>query len=117
MGGTAFVEFKVNSVGSENGSEWERMYHFFQYRREEFLSCYHKRSNVESTFNMIKAKFRDHVRSKTDTAMANEVLCKILCHNICVVIQEQEELGIAAEFWSDDARDEKPETLKFPGVA
>jgi hypothetical protein len=25
---------------------------------------------------MIKAKFRDHVRSKTDVAMVNEVLCK-----------------------------------------
>jgi hypothetical protein len=28
---------------------------------------------------MIKAKFRDHVRSKTDVAMVNEVLCKIIC--------------------------------------
>ena len=33
---------------------------------------YHKRSNVESTFSMIKAKFRDHVRSKTPVAMVNE---------------------------------------------
>jgi transposase len=72
---------------------------FFQYRREEFLSHYHKRSNVESTFSMIKAKFRDHVRSKTDIAMKNEVLCKIVCHNICCLIQEIHELGITAEFW------------------
>ena len=36
---------------------------------------------------MIKAKFRDHVRSKTPVAMVNEVLCKIICHNICVLIQ------------------------------
>lgn len=48
---------------------------------------------------MIKAKFRDHVRSKTDVAMVNEVLCKILCHNICCLIQESYELGIAATFW------------------
>ena len=26
-------------------------------------------------------------RSKTDTAMKNEVLCKFLCYNICVVHQ------------------------------
>jgi hypothetical protein len=32
---------------------------------------------------MIKAKFRDHVRSKSDMAMVNEVLCKIICHSIC----------------------------------
>ena len=35
------------------------MYNFFTYRREEFLEHYHNRSNVESTFNMIKAKFTD----------------------------------------------------------
>ena len=48
---------------------------------------------------MLKAKFRDHVRSSTDTAMKNEVLCKFLCHNICCVIQSQLELGIEAKFW------------------
>src|ERR1035438_4272303 len=37
-----------------------------------------RRSNVESMFSMVKAKFRDHVRSKTDTPMKNEVLCKFL---------------------------------------
>jgi hypothetical protein len=30
----------------------------------------------ESTFSMIKAKFGDYLRSKTDAAMVNEVLCK-----------------------------------------
>jgi hypothetical protein len=45
---------------------------------------------------MIKAKFRDHVRSKTDVAMTNEVLCKILCHNICCLIQAMYELGMVA---------------------
>jgi hypothetical protein len=44
---------------------------------------------------MIKAKFRDHLRSKTPIAMINEVLCKIICHNICVLIQEAEELRSA----------------------
>jgi hypothetical protein len=55
-------------------------------------------ANVESTFSMIKAKFRDHVRAKTPVAMVNEVLCKLICHNICVVIQEAHELGISAQF-------------------
>jgi transposase len=60
----------------------KKMLHYFQFRRDEFLVHYHKRSNVESTFSMIKAKFRDHVPSKTDVAMKNEVLCKIICHNL-----------------------------------
>jgi hypothetical protein len=52
---------------------------------------------------MIKAKFGDHLRSKTDRAMTNEALCKILCHNVCCLIQSHYELGIAAEFWGEDA--------------
>jgi hypothetical protein len=45
-----------------------------------------ERSNVESTFSMIKAKYRDHVRSRALVAMVNEVLCKLIRHNICVAI-------------------------------
>jgi hypothetical protein len=33
-----------------------------------------------------------------DAALVNEALCKILCHNLCVLIQEQHELGIEAVF-------------------
>jgi hypothetical protein len=56
---------------------------------------------VESTFSAIKRKFGDSVRSVSDVAMVNEVLCKMICHNICCLIQEQEELGIAPIFWQD----------------
>ena len=63
------------------------------------MKHYHQRSNIESVFSMLKAKFRDHVRSRTDVAMRNEVLCKFLCHNVCVVHQSIIELGIDGEFW------------------
>lgn len=49
---------------------------------------------------MIKGKFGDAIRSKEDTAQVNEVLCKVLCHNICVVIQSIHELGIEPTFES-----------------
>ncbi|MBS0209244.1 MAG: transposase [Planctomycetes bacterium] len=102
-GATPFIPFKETIHTGKRGGLWTKMYHYFQYRREEFLEHYHKRSNAESTFSMIKAKFRDHVRSKTDTAMVNEVLCKILCHNICCLIQESHELGISPVFWDTPA--------------
>jgi hypothetical protein len=38
------------------------------------------------------------VRSKTDRAMRNEALCKILCHNICCLIAAMEEFGIPVDF-------------------
>lgn len=79
---------------------WRRMYHYYEFNQSHFLERYHKRSNVESTFSMIKAKFGDGLRSKTQTAQVNEALCKILCHNICCVIQSMFELGIEPMFWS-----------------
>jgi transposase len=111
-GGTAFIHFKENSTGGVGGL-FEKMFHYFQFKREEFLQHYHKRSNVESTFSAIKRKFGDAVRSKTDVAMVNEVLCKILCHNLCCLIQEQCELGIEPVFWKDEPVQEEPMILSL----
>lgn len=110
IGAEPFIPFKVNS-GSNGDSIWDKLFHYYSFNRETFLKHYHQRSNAESTFSMVKAKFRDHVRSKTDTAMKNEVLCKFLCHNICCLIQSQCELGIEPVFWGDKPRDENPEVL------
>ncbi len=57
---------------------------------------------------MINAKFRDDVRPKTDVAMKNEVLCKILCHNIVVVHRSAIELGIEPVFWDDEPTESRP---------
>lgn len=99
-GAVPYIAFKSIHTG-RGGGLWSKMFHMFKFHQDEFAAHYHKRSNVESTFSMIKAKFRDHVRSKTDVAMVNEVLCKILCHNICVLIQESHELGIDTTFGAE----------------
>lgn len=98
FGGEAFLAFKLGTTAAGGGT-FEKMFHYFQFRQDEFLQHYHRRSNVESTFSMVKRKFGPDVRSKTDTAMKNEVLCKLVAHNICVLIQEQHELGIEPIFW------------------
>jgi len=69
------IPFKANSKPSHPGV-WKQAYHYFHMHREEFMARYHKRSNIESTFSMMKAKFGDGVRCKTDVAMKNEVLPK-----------------------------------------
>ncbi len=99
LGATPFIPFKSNANGKADGSlTWKKMYHYFMFKNEEFLQHYHLRSNAETTVHMIKSKFGDSVRSKTWTAQVNEVLCKVIAHNICVVIQEKEELGIKSQF-------------------
>ena len=100
VGAVPFIPFKSDTSGKKKKGYpvWLKMYHYFMYKHEEFLEHYHKRSNVETCFHMIKTKFRDNLRSKTKTAQINELLLKILCHNICVVIQEISELGLRGEF-------------------
>jgi transposase len=98
VGAIPFISFASHHRGNGGGT-WEKMYHYFQFKRTEFLQHYHKRSNVESTFSMMKRKFGDGLRSKTDVAMVNETLCKVLCHNLVVLIHEMYELGIDPVFW------------------
>lgn len=99
-GGIGYIPFKGNTTGAVGGL-FAKMFHYFSFRRDDFLAHYHKRSNVESTFSAIKRVFGDSVRSKTDTAMVNEALCKILCHNLVVLIHEMYELGIEPVFWAE----------------
>lgn len=93
----AFIPFRAGTTGRIGGL-FAKAFHDFSLCREDFSQHYHKRSNIESTFSMMKAKFGDSVRSKTDVAMKNEVLCKILCHNICCLISAIHELGIVPVF-------------------
>jgi transposase len=104
VGGTAYIAPKSNTTGGAGGL-FEKMYHYYQFNREDFLRHYHQRSNVESVFSSIKRKFGDGVRSRNDVAMTNEALCKIVCHNLCCVILSQIELGIEATFW--DGKEER----------
>jgi transposase len=82
---------------------WDKMLGYYQYRKEDFLKNYHLRSNSETVFHMIKSKFGSRIRSKTDTAQVNEVLCKVLVHNLCVIVQSIYELGIEAKFWHKES--------------
>jgi transposase len=99
VGGQAYIPFKTNATGKSRGSRlWVKMYHLFQFHSEEFMEHYHKRSNAETTFHMIKAKFGDILKSKNPAAQKNELLCKAIAHNIVVLIHEMHELGIAPNF-------------------
>ncbi len=74
------------------------MYHYFMGSREKFLEHYHQRSNIETTYSMMEGKFGDSLRSKSDVGQINEALCKVLCHNLCVLVQAMQELGIEPAF-------------------
>ena len=102
-GGTPYIPFRSSATANPKDKSrrdplWEQMYHLFSLNSAEFNRHYHKRSNVETVFHMIKAKFGDKVRAKTPTAQVNEALLKVLCHNVCVLIRAMYTLGITPVF-------------------
>jgi transposase len=101
LGGQAYIPFKKNSTGRAGRSPtWHKMFHYFQFKRNEFMQHYHARSNAESVFSAIKKKFGETLKSKKPIAQENEMLCKILAYNITVLIQEMHELGVQPNFCS-----------------
>jgi transposase len=93
LGGQAFIPFKSNTKGSHHSQSeyrnyFKSAYKFFRDNKEEYTSRYHKRSNVESCFSMIKRKFGNNLMCKKETSQDNEILGKVLANNICVLVQE-----------------------------
>ena len=91
LGGQAYIPFKKNTSGkcaNRDKSYFKTAFKFFKANRETYLNHYHKRSNIESTFSMIKRRFGNNVRCKKETSQDNEILARVLAHNICVLVQE-----------------------------
>lgn len=99
VGAVPFIPFKSNSIGLASTSiHWRRMWMHFSLKSADFLAHYHRRSNAESTMWMIKSKFGGAVRSKLQTAQVNEVLAKVLCHNLACIVHAIAEFGIEVDF-------------------
>ena len=47
---------------------------------------------------MMKCTFGDLLRSNTEVAQRDEALLRVLCHNICCVIQSMHKLEISPDF-------------------
>ena len=58
------LQARTSDTGSTGGA-WAKALGYFLAHRDVFLRHYHKRTNVESTFSMIKRKFGDALRSLT----------------------------------------------------
>ncbi len=95
----AYIPFKDNMTRVKPGASdaWSKMYHYFSFNRSEFLQKYNLRSNVESTFGALKAKFGGLLKSKTFEGQTNEVLCKAVAFNLVTLVHAMNEFGIEIE--------------------
>lgn len=89
---------QLSSDQSRGHLAWLRMVREFKENESKFRAHYHKRSNIEATFSMIKGKYGGFVRSKTSVAQENEILCKVICHNISVLISSVFELNLDLKY-------------------
>jgi transposase len=102
VGATPYIPMKINSK-SRGAEAWKKMWHLYNFKKDEFAAHYHARSNAETVFSQIKRKFGGAVRSKLFQAQVNEVLCKVLCHNLSMLVHSFHELGIDPSFWKGPA--------------
>jgi transposase len=101
LGVEAFIPFKVNAVVNPKAPVWSRHLVEFTLNQEHFLAHYHRRSNVETVFAMLKARFGASVASRLPTARANEVLAMCVAHNLCCLVKAIFTAGLAPAFWQD----------------
>ena len=72
-GAYPYIPFKSNTTG-KGSPMWTRLYGHFLLNEESWKAHYHQRSNVETAFSMVKGKFGDSVRAKSDAGQVNEIL-------------------------------------------
>jgi transposase len=98
LGTEPFIAFRSNaketSVNAPNAPAWRRLFHLYNFRRDDFLTHYHARSNAESTFSSMKRVLGDTLRSKTVAARTNELLFMVIAHNIRCVVHSIFELDV-----------------------
>jgi transposase len=101
LGVEAFIPFKVNAVANPKAPVWSRHLCEFTLHQERFLASYHRRSNVETVFAMLKARFGASVASRLPVAQVNEVLAMCVAHNLCCLVKAIFTAGLAPVFWQD----------------
>ena len=98
MGIINYTPFKSNSVRDPKGCTiWATLFDAFHLHNEQYMEYYHKRSNGECLFHMLKSKLGNHLRTKKFESQTNEVLMKCLVHNLIVLVHEMMELAISID--------------------
>lgn len=100
IGALPYIPFKHSTKEpTENSPEiWNKMFLIFRDNKEKFMKSYHKRSDVETTFSMVKMRLGEFLKCKDFDSQRSELMMKFICHNICCLIEEMYNNGIKINF-------------------
>lgn len=59
---------------------------------------YHRRSLIESTNSSMKRILNDTLKGKTDMTQINEIMCRVVCHNLRVLEECMLQFGVKPDF-------------------
>ncbi|MEM2761052.1 MAG: transposase, partial [Nitrososphaerales archaeon] len=77
---------KKNTCRNARGSQvWKLMVSLYMDNEDEFNKHYHKRSLVESVFNVIKGVFGNNLNARKRRMQRKELMLRIICYNIGIV--------------------------------
>lgn len=93
-----YIPFKKGTAEPEKKDIWGTMFYIFKKNQNLWYKHYHFRSNVETTFAMVKRRFGEILLSKNYVAQRNELMMKFICHNIACLIQEVFERKVIIDF-------------------
>jgi transposase len=115
MGAMPFIVFQDRVVKENKNAPpiWNRTFNYFKNHKEDFMKRYHKRSNVETVFAMVKTRLGEFLKYKTFESQKNELLVKLICHNICCVVQEIFENGVNVDFNGCEKRYVQPDPKRI----
>jgi transposase len=103
LGGKPYIAFNKNCVldADYKSQMWKDTLALWKQHHPDFMRHYYLRNNVEATFSALKRTLGGELRSKSDSGLVNEALCKAIRYNICVLIQEMYVLGIDPISWRE----------------
>ena len=100
LGAVLFAPFKSNVAQPDlmDDSAWARMLRMFMTDHDRWTAEYHVRSIVESVISTMKRLFGGQLNSRNDVAQGNELLCRVVAHNLVVIIHMMYERDLVPEF-------------------
>lgn len=100
LGATLYAPFKSNVVPPRfnDNSAWARMLRLFLTDYDRWAQDYHVRSIAETVISTMKRLFGDKMDSRNTVAQANEILCRVIAHNLIVIIHQMYERDLVPDF-------------------